>query len=203
MFTGLIETTARVIRHSPSKTIAATELELIVPDWFRAVSGDSIAVNGCCLTLVKQNENHQMIFDLSRETLECTSLAALTTDSVVNLERAMSAQGRFGGHFVSGHVDGLATIDTYEKHPGGWFLRVCIPSELARFVAKKGSICLDGISLTINEVTDYQDATTLELQIIPTTHEKTNLSQLAAGMKMNVEVDLIARYLDRLRISPS
>jgi riboflavin synthase len=158
---------------------------------FEALSvGESIAVNGACLTVVaKSAESFEA--DISLETAEKTTLGALPLGAELNLERALRVGDRLGGHMVSGHVDGVGQVQGVEHVGEAWSLRVAFPDELRRFVAPKGSITLDGVSLTVNEVADSQ----LGVMLIPHTREVTSLKRLRVGSRLNVEVDLIARYL--------
>jgi riboflavin synthase len=157
-----------------------------------AVSG-SIAVNGCCLTIV---EIIGEIFaaDLSSETLRRTSFADLKPGTRVNLERPMTAGKEFGGHFVQGHVDGIGRVTRWEADGANWWLGVRLPTELARYAAMKGSIAIDGISLTVANIA----GDTIEAAIIPFTCANTNLQALRVGDAVNIEVDILAKYLDRM-----
>lgn len=159
-----------------------------------AAPGDSVAVNGACLTVVAV-AGDELRFDVSVETLACTTLGALQAGGAVNLERALRAGDPLGGHFVTGHVDGVGTVEAASASGDGTRLSVAAPAELARYIAVKGSICVDGVSLTVNAV----DGARFEAQLIPYTLEKTNMSDLAPRSRVNLEVDLIARYVERLR----
>ncbi|TCO34003.1 riboflavin synthase alpha chain [Kribbella steppae] len=157
--------------------------------------GDSIAVNGCCLTVVETGDG-AFTADVMRETLMRTSLGQATKGSQVNLERAVSAHARLGGHIVQGHVDGVGTIAS--RTPGEHWedVRVAAPASILKYVAEKGSIAIDGVSLT---VTDVDDATgTFGVSLIPTTLELTVLGRNAVGDTVNLEVDVIAKYVERL-----
>ena len=155
--------------------------------------GDSIAVNGVCLTAVEL-PGDGFSADVSRETLALTTLGELRPGSPVNLEKALTLATRLGGHLVSGHVDGLGTV--VERHDDARSVRftVAAPSELARYIAHKGSICVDGTSLTVNAV----DGAKFELNIVPHTLQETIMAGYAPGRRVNLEVDLVARYLERL-----
>ena len=155
--------------------------------------GDSIAVNGVCLTAV-QLPGDGFVADVSRETLSLTSLGQLGSGSQVNLEKALTLASRLGGHLVSGHVDGLGTV--IERHDDARSVRFTLeaPDELARYIAHKGSITVDGTSLTVNAVQGKR----FELNIVPHTLQETIMDGYAAGSKVNLEVDLVARYLERL-----
>ncbi len=155
--------------------------------------GESIAVNGVCLTAVALHDDG-FDTDVSGETLNVTTLGSLTTDSELNLEPAISLGERLGGHLVSGHVDCVGTITSRSADARSIRLSIEIPTEYARYVAKKGSVCVDGVSLTINEVS----GNCFELNIIPHTAAVTTINGYAVGTLVNVEVDLLARYLERL-----
>lgn len=157
--------------------------------------GDSIACNGICLTVVEQNGNSYAV-DVSRETLHKTTMQHWQTGDVLNLEKAMLPTTRFGGHMVSGHVDGVGEIVTMSDDARSIYIEVSVPSALKKYVATKGSVTLDGISLTTNLVKDD----IICLNIIPHTSEVTNIAKhWQVGSQVNVEVDLIARYLERLQ----
>ena len=157
--------------------------------------GDSIAVNGCCLTVVETGDG-TFTADVMRETLERTSLGRATKGAQVNLERAIAAHERLGGHIVQGHVDGVGTIASRTPSEHWENVRVAAPANILRYVAEKGSIAIDGVSLT---VTDVDDATgTFGVSLIPTTLELTVLGRNQVGDTVNLEVDVIAKYVDRL-----
>jgi riboflavin synthase len=153
----------------------------------------SIAVNGCCLTAVEISEG-TFAADLSGETLRRTSLGELKPGARVNLERPLTAMKELGGHFVQGHVDGVGRVARLEPEGANWWFGVRVPPELARYVAMKGSIALDGISLT---VAGWQDGI-VETAIIPYTYDHTNLSSLKMGDPVNIECDILAKYVERI-----
>jgi len=153
----------------------------------------SIAVNGCCLTAV-DTEGDTFAADLSGETLRRTSLGALKPGARVNLERPLTAMKELGGHFVQGHVDGVGRVTRLDPEGANWWFGVRVPDELARYVAMKGSIALDGISLT---VAGWHDGI-VETAIIPFTYDHTNLSSLKAGDAVNVECDILGKYVERM-----
>lgn len=155
--------------------------------------GDSIAVSGICLTVVDLGKQ-SFSADVSRETLETTRLSKLKVGDAVNLEKALQLQDRLGGHLVSGHVDGLGQLLQTQSDARSVRMRFALPKELARYVAPKGSITVDGISLTVNTVT----ADWFEVNIVPHTLSRTTLINLSTGDSVNLEVDVIARYLERL-----
>ena len=192
MFTGLIEEVGRVLgldaaRHGMQLQIAAPHIAKNIQ------AGESVAVNGCCLT-VTTYLGDRLTFDLLEETLERTNLKTLRPDSRVNLERALAAEGRLGGHFVQGHVDCAARLMALEQKGADQRLEIELPSEFAHYVAHKGSIAVNGISLTIAEVLPSSFA----VWIIPHTRTHTNLDTARVGDLVNLEFDLIAKYLERM-----
>ncbi|MCX4189498.1 riboflavin synthase [Methylophaga sp. OBS3] len=193
MFTGIIAALGEITALQPK----GGDLKLVINagklDCGDVKLGDSIAINGVCLTVVDM-DNQQLSFDVSQETITRSSLAQLKTGSQVNLEKALAVGERLGGHFVSGHVDGLGQIDSIKEVARSWQIAVNVPSELQRYIAEKGSICIDGASLTVNKVT----AKGFEVNIIPHTLQETIIKDYKVGIKVNLEVDLIARYLERL-----
>ncbi|GAB49553.1 riboflavin synthase [Mobilicoccus pelagius] len=192
MFTGIVEELGRVVGVEQGAESAVLRIEgpLVVSD---ATRGASIAVNGVCLTVVEHDERSFSV-DVMAETLDRSSLGALQAGSTVNLERAMPADGRFGGHIVQGHVDG--TTQLRSRTPGeAWeVLEFDLPAELARYVVEKGSTTIDGVSLTVAALTPE----TFTVSLIPTTLEKTILGGLAPGATVNLEVDVVAKYVERL-----
>lgn len=192
MFTGLIEEVGivgeiRTVDRGRQLLIAAPQVAE------KSKIGDSIAVNGCCLTVAAHRGDH-VTFDLLEETLKRTNLGTLRHESRVNLERAMAADARLGGHFVQGHVDCAARIVALEQHTGDQRLEVELPSEFAQYVACKGSIAVNGISLTVSEVSKES----FSVWIIPHTRAQTNLDTAGPGDRVNLEFDLIAKYLERM-----
>ena len=155
--------------------------------------GDSIACNGACLTAVELT-GEGFVADVSVETLNLTTIGNWKTGSRINLEKAMQATYRFGGHIVSGHVDGIGEVVALEEDARSWRFRIRAPRELAKYIAHKGSITLDGTSLTINKV----EGSEFELNIVPHTMTQTVMGDYKAGTQVNLEVDLVARYLERL-----
>ena len=192
MFTGLVEETGELVSLDRSETGARLTLRapLVSSD---ARIGDSIAINGCCLTVVAR-DGETLGFDLLSETLARTNLGALQTGASVNLERALAANARLGGHFVQGHIDCTAEVLALEPHGADRRLEIALPSAFAHLVACKGSIAVDGISLTVAEVRDAS----FVLWIIPHTLAQTNLRTRRAGGRVNLEFDLLAKYLDRM-----
>ncbi|MBD3867642.1 MAG: riboflavin synthase [Acidobacteria bacterium] len=192
MFTGLIEAigTLREKREGRGSTRIAVESDLPLQSM---ADGDSVAVNGVCLTVVNRSGN-RFHADVIRETLEHTTLGRLRTGEKVNLERALALGDRLGGHLVQGHVDGTGRIREVVRQGDDYRLRISLPRELARYVAWKGSVTVDGVSLTVSAV----EGDRFEVALIPETRGKTGLGKLGRGDEVNLEVDLMARYLARL-----
>jgi len=157
--------------------------------------GDSITLNGACMTVVSKTDSAFDV-DVSRESLNCT--AGLDAIGEVNLEKAVTLSERLGGHLVSGHVDGLGTVQKFEPVGESWLLVVDAPRELAKFIAVKGSIVINGVSLTVNSVADNASACAFAVNLIPHTVQVTTLKHLKVGSKVNLEIDLIARYVERM-----
>lgn len=195
MFTGIVTACQPVLALAPS----SGSLRIRVANPYGVLdSGESIAVNGTCLTVETFSES-EMTFFASPETLARTSLGSLQNGSLVNLERALRASDRLGGHIVQGHVDGLARLSGIRSEGDAWRLEFEIPAPFARYCIPKGSICLDGISLTINQVSPVQGGSAkLWVQIIPHTWNHTHLHTLREGAAVNLEVDPIAKYVERL-----
>ena len=191
MFTGLVEAIGTVIRLESIGEQA--RLTLAIPFAPELVLGDSVAINGCCLT-VAALESGAASFDLLAQTLRVTSLGGLAAGSIVNLERAMMVGDRFGGHFVQGHVDGTGKVVRLEASGQDHIVGVSLPPEIHRLCIDKGSLTLDGISLTIAELT----ADGAVFWITPHTWEQTHLHRAAVGQAMNLETDMLAKYVDKL-----
>lgn len=196
MFTGLVESKGTVRALLPIGEQARLILE--IPFSNELTLGDSVAINGCCLT-VADFTDHCVAFDLLAQTLRVTSLGNLVAGSIVNLERAMMVGERFGGHFVQGHVDGVGVITQLDVSGQDHIVGVSLPPEVQRLCIDKGSITLDGISLTIAELTE----TGAVFWITPHTWANTNLSQSVIGQTMNLETDMLAKYVDKLLASRS
>ena len=194
MFTGLVESTARVVSLTPREGGARLTLNTgaITPE---VREGDSIAVNGCCLTATNINVASQSVsFDLLEQTLRVTNLSDLKTGHEANIERALRAGDRLGGHFVQGHVDTTSEILHWGLDGTDYRLTVALPPEARGLIIPKGSICLDGISLTAAEVTGEH----VTCWIIPHTRAVTNLHTRQAGQRMNVEFDMLGKYVRQL-----
>ncbi len=192
MFTGLVECTGKLLRLQPVASGARYTLD--IPFASELALGDSVAVNGCCLT-VDRIEGREVEFDLLTQTMRVTALGTLAEGDICNLERAMGGNGRFGGHFVMGHVDTIAEVTGITPVGQDHMVRVRIPSEYQRYIIDKGSITIDGISLTIAQIIEGSE---LEFWITPHTWERTNLHQMSLGTKVNIEVDMIAKYVEKL-----
>jgi len=192
MFTGLIQEVGTVVAlRTPAQV---TELELVAPRLAEQVRiGDSVAVNGCCLTVARR-DGDKLSFDMLRESLDRTNLGALPPQSRVNLELALAANERFGGHFVQGHVDCAGPILAVEEKNADLRLEIGLPPEFAQYVALKGSIAINGISLTVAEVSPKSFA----VWIIPHTRSQTNLADAKPGDLVNLEFDLLAKYVERM-----
>jgi riboflavin synthase len=193
MFTGIIQAIGTIARTEPKGGDLRLTIDTGKLDLSDVQLGDSIAVNGVCLTAVAL-PGDGFVADVSRESLSLTTLGDLKTGSAVNLEKALTLAARLGGHLVSGHVDGIGTV--IERHDDARSVRFTIkaPAELARYIAHKGSITVDGTSLTVNAV----DGARFELNIVPHTLAETVMDRYQAGTRVNLEVDLVARYLERL-----
>jgi riboflavin synthase len=193
MFTGIVKTKGEI----SALTRRGGDLRLTVTapglPWQEYALGDSISVNGVCLTAVELHANG-FDTDVSVETLDVTTLKRAKQGDNVNLEPALRVGDALGGHLVSGHVDGIGVLISREDDARSIRMAFEVPAELARYIARKGSVCVDGVSLTINEVS----GNTFSLNIIPHTAEVTTMGDYAVGQPVNIEVDLIARYLERM-----
>ena len=196
MFTGIVEEAGIVSRvaETPASIRLQVRSAICGAD---ARIGDSVAVNGCCLTVVEnasENDGKVLAFDLLRETWNRTNLSAVRDGSFVNLERAMPANGRMHGHFVTGHIDGTGKIELFEKRGADWYLRIQTSADLLRYIVLKGAIAVDGISLTVAEVSSDSFA----VWIIPHTRAVTALRKRKPGQLVNLEADLLAKYVEKL-----
>ena len=195
MFTGIVEETGRVVEFAPpGQGIAAWKLCVSAERVCEgAGQGDSIAVDGCCLTVVGLGGG-RLAFDVLEETRRLTHFSRLRAGSPVNLERSLRFDGKVGGHFVTGHIDGLGRIDILERRGNDTYLRVAAPPGSGRHLVPKGSIAIDGISLTVAEV----DGDAFAVWLIPHTLEITNLRDYRAGDMVNLEFDLLGKYVEKL-----
>lgn len=193
MFTGIIQALGRITRIEPRGGDVRLHIETGSLDLSDVAPGDSIAVSGVCLTALEPSVQG-FFADVSNETLGLTTLGDAAEGDVVNLEKALRLADRLGGHLVTGHVDGLAEVTAIEidARSQRWCFRV--PSGLSRYIARKGSVCVDGVSLTVNAV----DGDEFEVNLIPHTQQVTTFSQRRVGDAVNIEVDLMARYAERL-----
>lgn len=196
MFTGIIEEVGSVasIRKGAHSCVLTVNASRVLED---VHLGDSIATNGVCLT-VTSFTSHSFSADVMHETLNRSSLGSLHIGSPVNLERAMLAGGRFGGHIVSGHIDGVGTISSIKEDDNAVWYTVEAPSNILRYIIEKGSITLDGISLTVAKVTNSN----FSVSIIPHTRAQTNLESKKVGDVLNLENDLVGKYVERLMLQP-
>ncbi|MBX3735500.1 MAG: riboflavin synthase [Candidatus Didemnitutus sp.] len=192
MFTGIVEETGQVVSFTRGAKAWSLHLsaQLVATD---VKLGDSIAVNGCCLTVVKHDAAN-LWFDLLEETVRLTSFSELKPGSLVNLERSMLPNSRMGGHFVSGHVDTLGRVEVFEQRGADHYLKVRGPAGSGRYLIHKGSIAIDGISLTVAEV----DGDALAVWLIPHTLAVTNLREKRTGSGVNLEFDLLGKYVEKL-----
>lgn len=193
MFTGIVQAVGEVGSREERGGDVCLHIEARELDLSRVSVGDSIAVNGCCLTVV-ENHAHGFSADASRETLALTTLGSLTAGSPVNLELPLTLSTPLGGHLVLGHVDGVGAVKSRQEDARSVRFEIEAPAELARYIARKGSVCVDGVSLTVNGV----NGRLFDVNIIPHTLEHTVLGHWQPGTHVNLEVDLLARYLERL-----
>lgn len=197
MFTGIIQSVGTI----SALTEKGGDVELCIRatalDLTTTAIGDSIACSGCCLTVTKLDGTSFSV-DVSRESLAVTTLASWQPGSEVNLEKALRAGDALGGHYVSGHVDAIGAVVALQDDGRSVRVEFEIPRTLGRYVARKGSICVDGVSLTVNNVSDSGSATRFDVNLIPHTRQQTILRSYQVGTRVNVEIDMIARYLERL-----
>ena len=195
MFTGLIQSVGKVRQLNRQGNSASIQIssELVKDD---LQLGESIAVNGVCLTVTRWDDQ-SFTADVSPETLDCTNLGTLRANMQVNLERALRLSDRLGGHLVSGHVDCLATVQRRYRDQNAERFEFALPTEAMRYIVEKGSVAIDGISLTVNQVTDNS----FSVAIIPHSLEKTTLQDCREGARVNIETDIIGRYVERLLVA--
>ena len=191
MFSGIVASVGRIVAVQPAEESMRVTIDAGGLDLSDVAVGDSIAVSGCCLTVVQL---HRSGFDadVSQETLGCTT--GLNRPGDVNLEKSLRLADRLGGHLVSGHVDGVGEVVRFEPVGESYLLAVRVPDELARYIARKGSVCVQGVSLTVNAV----EGSRFEVNLIPHTLAVTTLEELRTGARVNIEVDMIARYVERM-----
>jgi riboflavin synthase len=191
MFTGLVEGTGRIVSLEPGGMTRLVVSANLAGDDARI--GDSVSVNGVCLT-VNEVDRDELVFHAMPETLRRTALGDLSKGSLVNLERAMGAGSRFGGHIVQGHVDGVGEMLGVRPEGDAQMWTFTAPADVLRYTVEKGSVCVDGISLTVASL----DEGAFDVSILPQTRENTNLRELKAGRKVNLEADVIGKYVERL-----
>ncbi len=199
MFTGIVAAVGKITSMTPLGADSNAGLRLTIDagglDLADVALGDSIALNGACMTVVAKQPGGFAV-DVSRESLNCT--AGLDAAGEVNLEKALTLSERLGGHLVSGHVDGLGTVKRFEAVGESWELVVEAPRSLAKYLAYKGSIVVNGVSLTVNRVLDTTSGCEFSINLIPHTVQVTTLKNLQPGGAVNLEIDLIARYVERM-----
>jgi len=195
MFTGIIQSVGYLRSVEKNQTDCRLRVQVGTLDMSTVSLGDSIAVNGVCLTAI-EFDDVSFVADVSNETLSKTTLGRLKVHEKVNLEKALTLSTPLGGHLVSGHVDGVGVIVKRYSDGKSERFEIEAPTELAKYIAQKGSICIDGISLTVNTVT----GAIFDLNIVPHTLENTTIGQYQVGQKVNLEVDLLARYMERLML---
>lgn len=195
MFTGIVQAVGRIRGVSPKGGDAELTIDAGTLGLDGVSVGDSISVNGCCLTATSI-QGSGFTADVSRETLSVTTLGELREGAHVNLEKALRAGQPLGGHYVTGHVDGIAAVVAMEDDGRSHRVTFEVPLELARYIARKGSVAIDGVSLTVNEV----DGVRFGVNLIPHTLTATTFGALRVEMRVNVEVDIVARYLERLLV---
>ncbi len=199
MFTGIVAAVGRITTLEPLGHDGDAGLRLQIAAGALSLDdvaiGDSIALNGACMTVTHKTIDSFTV-DVSRESLNCT--VGLDAPGEVNLEKALTLAERLGGHLVSGHVDGLGTVVYFAPVGESWKLDILAPASLAKYLAYKGSVVVNGVSLTVNSVADSQAGCTISINLIPHTIEVTTLRLLKAGSRVNLEIDLIARYVERM-----
>jgi len=205
MFTGIITGVGRIaaVHDLGSSSAHGKRLAIATPPGYLddVGLGDSIALNGACMTVTGLDAAAgQFTIDISAESLDKTA-GLDQAGTALNLEKALRPQDRLGGHIVSGHVDGIGSVSRFEPHGESWELMVLAPAALARFLAYKGSITVNGVSLTVNTVADQADGCEISINLIPHTVEHTALGQLKAGSRVNLEVDTVARYVERMLLA--
>lgn len=199
MFTGIVAAVGKITDLSAAGSEPGAGVRLSIDAGDLSLSdvmlGDSIAINGACMTVVSKTDSTFAV-DVSRESLNCT--AGLDAPGEVNLEKALTLADRLGGHLVSGHVDGLGVVTRFEPVGESWELVIEAPADLAKYLAFKGSIVVNGVSLTVNRISDTPAACAFSINLIPHTIAVTTLRNLTAGSRVNLEIDLIARYVERM-----
>ena len=199
MFTGIVAAVGQITNITPLGTEPTAGVQLSIDAGSLPMAdvqlGDSIAIQGACMTVISKTENGFTV-DVSRESLSKT--VGLSNTGDVNLEKALTLADRLGGHLVSGHVDGLGTVTVMEQVGESWHLAIRVPEQLAKYFAYKGSVTVNGVSLTVNKVRDEATGSEIDINLIPHTVQVTTLKHLNPGDAVNLEIDLIARYCERL-----
>ncbi|CAN8142401.1 Riboflavin synthase [uncultured Thiomicrorhabdus sp.] len=197
MFTGIIEAEGCISKIEPRDGDWKVTINTGKLDMSDVALGDSIAANGICLTAIEFGSDYY-VADVSGETLSVTTATDWSVGTPVNLEKALRLQDRLGGHLVSGHVDGVGTVKTISQDARSWRYQVEAPLAICKYIAAKGSVCINGISLTVNQV----DGCVFDVNIVPHTRQETTIKHFQVGTKVNLEVDLLARYLERMLSAP-
>ena len=198
MFTGIITGLGRITAHEPIGD--GQRITVACGDWpLDDVNiGDSIAHSGCCLTIVEKGAG-VLRSDVSAHSLSI--IAGLSVGALVNLEKSLTLADKLGGHLVTGHVDATGLITQWKNLAESWLMEVEVPAHLGKFIAQKGSITVNGVSLTVNKVEDVVSGTRFQVNVIPHTYQVTNFAELAQGHRVNIEIDTIARYVERMTSS--
>lgn len=198
MFTGIITGLGRITAHEPIGD--GQRITVACGDWplDDIAIGDSIAHSGCCLTIVEKGVG-VLRSDVSAHSLSI--VAGLSVGALVNLEKSLTLADKLGGHLVTGHVDATGLITQWKNLAESWLMEVEVPAHLGKFIAQKGSITVNGVSLTVNKVEDVVGGTRFQVNVIPHTYEVTNFAELAQGHRVNIEIDTIARYVERMTSS--
>lgn len=197
MFTGIIAAEGHIAKIEPTNGDYKVTIDVGKLDMSDVQIGDSIAANGICLTAIEFSDSYY-VADVSAETIQVTNAASWKVGSPVNLEKALRLQDRLGGHLVSGHVDGVGHVTAISQDARSWRYEVEAPVDICKYIAAKGSICINGISLTVNLV----DGCKFGVNIVPHTRQETTIKHLQVGSNVNLEVDLLARYLERMVSAP-
>ena len=198
MFTGIVQAVGVVAQVTPKNGDVQLLIHAPTFDLSTSTIGDSIACSGCCLTIT-QLQGQSFYVDVSRESLDVTTLQEWRIGTEINLERALRAGDALGGHYVTGHIDGVGSVHSMRDDARSLRMEFDLPRILGRYVARKGSICVDGVSLTVNGVSDHDNATRFDVNLIPHTRTQTIMRNYKVGTRVNIEIDIIARYLERMQ----
>ncbi len=193
MFTGLIQSVGNIVSSKQINGDLQFDIDTNFTDMSDVLLGDSIAINGVCLTVTNMN-NRQISVDVSKETMQKTDVNHWKVGTLLNLEKSLTLKDKLGGHMVSGHVDAMAECTHIESSARSTIYQFRIPSELDKYIVKKGSLAINGVSLTVNEINDC----VVSVNLIPHTIEHTNLGLLKTGDQVNIEIDTIARYVEKM-----